>query len=62
VTKARRVTAVTAGAVITAVTARGMRDSTITAVTAVTARSCPPSERHAVAGSRRGTAVTAVTA
>jgi hypothetical protein len=54
--------AVTAGAVIKAVTARGMRVPTITAVTAVTARSCPPSERHAVAGSRRGMAVTAVTA
>ncbi len=59
VTKARRVTpaAITAGAMITAVTTRGMRIPMITAVTAG-----PPSEQYAVAGSRRGTAVTAVTA
>jgi hypothetical protein len=51
VTKARRVTAVTAGTMITAVTARAMR---IPTVSAVTSGPCPPSERHAVAGSRRG--------
>jgi hypothetical protein len=50
VTKARRVTAVTAGTMITAVTAEAMRIPTITAVTA---GPCPPSERHAVAWPRR---------